>query len=398
MTLLIYLFPAMIDILVGANLFVVSVRIALSQAGPVAVTLVVTLNATAYMLGSQVMGRLVTEKNAGKIIMISCSFAGLVSLLYVFIPGLKLVYLLVMMQAFVSAGFFVPFQVFMKVVESGKNQGIIKSTALYTLSWSGGLALGPLVAGYLWEATSWEWVFVLNALLAFLTVAGVFFIDKYFVNQKRATDADKNTATTAGPYSKMPNLVWVSWIFCSISYLVWMGTRSFFPSLGEYVKMPKSNQGEVLSLLLGAQAITGFCFYRSRTWMYEVLPMLCFGILGVLGVACFLMPNSVLWYYLGALLLGIYAGAFFFYFVFHAISHPTKSAKYVAVNESVNGVAGFIGPLLAGLLASNISYKAPYYFGASVIAVAIVVQAFIHRRYRSAAAQLRLEFRRATDT
>ncbi|NLB54786.1 MAG: MFS transporter [Lentisphaerae bacterium] len=397
MTLLIYLFPAMMDLVVGSSLFVASVRLAADNASPVAVTTVLALNSVSYLLATQFMGWIVTEKNAGNIITLSSLCSACFSILFIVFPGFLCLYFFVMIQAFAMAGFFVPFQIFMKKVEGGKGQGIIKSTALYTLAWSGGMAMGPFVAGYLWEATAWQWCFVLNSLMALLTAAGVFYINKTVLEKRNQIVRQDEASGEIEPYSKMPNLVRVSWLFGGLACLVWISIRAYFPSTGNHVEMPKAAQGEVLGLLLGAQAITGLCFYRSKTWMYRVGPMFFFGVLGVLGVFCFALQKAFIWYYLGALLLGIYAGAFFFYFVFHAISHPTRSARYVSINEGVIGTVGLIGPFIAGLLATKVSPEFPYYVGALLMAIVVFSQALVHRRYIPAVKELRWTLSRVSS-
>lgn len=380
---LIYLFPAMMDMVLGATLFVASVRIADSGAGPMAVTGVLTLNSIVYMVVAQIAGRVLTERNAARILIGTSLFMMLVSLAFIVFSGLRIVYFLVVLHAVAMAFFFAPFQVFMKAVEGGREHGIIKSTALYTFSWSAGMALGPFFSGYLWVAAGWQWCYAVNAVLSLLTAIGVVFLKHHAVNNEPDAGPEKRVSERVHAYTRMPDLAWLGWICSGIGCMAWALMRGFFPSTGVNVGISKPDQGVVLALLLGAQAVTGLLFYKSSIWMFQVWPMAALGACGIMGLVLFAVSESTMLFCLGAVLFGIYAGAFFFYFVFHAISHPSRSARYVAVNETVVGFAGIIGPFLAGLIARGFSYTAPYYTAALIVGLALVVQAFIHRRYRA---------------
>jgi predicted MFS family arabinose efflux permease len=84
---------------------------------------------------------------------------------------------------------------------------------------------------------------------------------------------------------------------------------------------------------------------------------------------------------LAAVLFGIYAGAFFFYLVFHALTHSVNSARYVATNEFVVGLAGIVGPLLGGLLADRLGFATAALAGAAVLALVTAFQAVVHHRH-----------------
>ena len=61
--------------------------------------------------------------------------------------------------------------------------------------------------------------------------------------------------------------------------------------------------------------------------------------------------------------------------------HPTRSSRYVAVNESVVGICGIVGPLSSGLIADHLSLNIPYFTAAAMVVLAFSFNAFIHYKY-----------------
>jgi predicted MFS family arabinose efflux permease len=83
------------------------------------------------------------------------------------------------------------------------------------------------------------------------------------------------------------------------------------------------------------------------------------------------------------ILFGVYSGSFFFYLVFHAIAHPVRSARYVAVNESVVGIGGILGPLIGGGLSDRFGFAFSACACTTVLLAITAFQAVIHRRTRA---------------
>ena len=115
--------------------------------------------------------------------------------------------------------------------------------------------------------------------------------------------------------------------------------------------------------------------------MYLVKPVLLFGFSGILGLLLFGSAASVKLFCLAAICFGIYSGSFFFYFVFHSLVHPTRSSRYVAINETVVGICGIVGPLTGGLMADHWGFGAPYYFMAAMVALAVCFKALVHYKH-----------------
>ncbi|MFC1461411.1 MFS transporter [Verrucomicrobiota bacterium] len=388
---LIYLFPAMMDMVIGSILFVCTVRMAESGASAMAVTAVMAVSSLLYMVSAQVVGRLVTDRNAAWILIGASLSMMLLAAAFVLIPGLLIMYLLVAVQAVSTGFFFTPFQVFMKAVEQGRTHGIVRPTAFYTFSWSAGMACGPFAAGYLWVMAGWQWCHAVNAGLALATALGIYCL-KHHAHERPAPEvsADKEGKDIASPYAGMPDLVWLSWTAGGVGCVTWFLLRSLFPATGVALNISKPGQGTVLALVLGMQAITGLSLFRSRTWMYRAAPVAAFSVFGIAALILFGCVQSTAGFYGAAICFGVYSGSFFFYFVFHALSHPRRSARYVAINETIVGLAGILGPFVGGFLADRFSFSVSYFVAAGMIVCATVLQVTVHGRQRHLIPGIRL--------
>jgi len=70
-------------------------------------------------------------------------------------------------------------------------------------------------------------------------------------------------------------------------------------------------QGTILFLLSIAQAFTGLALCLSRLWMYRAAAVGAFGLVGIAGALCFGFGATPPALYVGAVLFGVYSGAFF---------------------------------------------------------------------------------------
>jgi MFS family permease len=392
---LIYLFPAMVDTILAATLFVCSNRLADAGQSRTKVGVVFAAWAVVYILCIQVLAKFVTSRNAAKIITAANVLFIIISGVFVKIENIWAIYAALGVLAIGSAMFFLPFQVFMKAVEPDRHLGVVRSVALYTFSWSLGYAGGPFIAGYIYHWIGWQWCFALTSLLGLLIAVGI----QLLKHHARYHPGEAVTPTLAGPdscngagpnYHAMPDLAWLGWVVCGVGCLGIYAFLSLLPSISVTFSLPKSQVGSILALLYGMQALTGLSFIRSRTWMFRPGPVVGFTAFGWVGLACFglsflpaldgaevmTVPWRTLGLYVSAAGYGVFSGSFYFGLVFYSLIHPERSARYVAVNETVVGICGLAGPILAGMLADQFGFAA-YPIALTAMLTAVVVLQFI---------------------
>ncbi len=383
---IIFFFPAMIDTVLGLTFFVASVRIAEGEGGAIAVTTVTAAWAMVYMASSHWAGRITCAANSARFIMAGCALLALSSLSFILIPNLKATYPVIMLLAVGSAFFFTPFQVFMKAVDQGDETTLARSVGLYTLAWSSGMAAGPFVSVFVWRRFGWQSCYALSIALCVITALGVLFLRHHAKENhtpaKTAHSSDHKSKRRRPPvdYSGMPDLAWLGWLCSGIGCLTVAILRSYLPSSASVMGISRVEQGILLALISGSQALTGFALCQSRMWMYRALPISLFGTCGVVALLIFSFSGNILPLASASILFGIYSGSFFFYLVFHSLVHPEHSTRYIAINESVVGLTCMLGPLLAGLLATGLSVTAPYLIAALLILGFVLFQAFVTRR------------------
>lgn len=376
----------MMDMVAFNVLFTSSVRIAESGGSATAVSSVFVVSSLVYLLVCLMLGHLVTPRNAVRIIIAATALTVLNAGAFVLLSGLRIMYLWLGIQAIAVGCFFVPFQIFMKAVDQGRSTSICRSVGLYTFSWSMGLCCGPFVAGYLWELFGWQWCHAVNAIAAGTIAVGIFLLRHH--GRVKAAKGPPKVEPVKGScgtldYSGLPDFAWLGWLCAGIGCLAFYTIFGLFPTTAQTYSIPKATQGTVLALIGGAQALTGLILIRSRIWMYLVRPVILLGLLGMAGSLLFGCSRSVPLFCVAAICFGIYSGSFFFYLVFHSLVHPTHSSRYVAINESIVGICGIVGPLSGGLMADHFSLNMPYYVAAAMVAAAFCFKAFVHWQHTS---------------
>jgi DHA1 family quinolone resistance protein-like MFS transporter len=387
----IYFFPAMIDLVMGVLFFVNPVRLARMGASFSLSAGVVTAWGCAYMASCQVAGRLTTEQNAARLMIGACFGLALLTALFILLPSVLSIYILMALSGVACAFFFTPFQVFMKSVDAGSRRPLSFSTGMYTFSWSLGIALGPLLAGPLMELGPphgpWSEPVGLRYCFAIAGVASLataFAIVRFLsVRMRRGAQlprSDTHGMVANGSYRRMPDLAWLGWICAGFGGLVLAVLRGIFPKAGLDFGLSESTIGHVVFLMCLMQSLTGLALSRSRLWMYRSLPVATFALAGIAGLLLFGLGRTVLPFYIGAALFGIYSGSFFFYVVFHSLAHPSRSARYVSIHESIFGATGTAGPLIGGFLADSRGYGFPLIAAAIAGGLVLVFQFVSHAR------------------
>lgn len=394
LSLIIYLLPALADMVVAQFLFINAVRLAQQGASATVVANTVTTWSLVYLVSCPILGRFVTTKNSSRLIMVGMGGLALISLLFTLIPGIMAVYILMALAGIAAALFFLPFQVFMKAVDGANNKPLTYSAGLYTFAWSMGFAMGPFVSGILMEMgaaspdgtnSGWKYACYFAAGVSVLTGVVIFFLRDLAQSGSALPDSSDRSPAAPAPtdYAKQPDLAWLGWLSAGIGVTVLTFIRAVFPVRGESVlHLTQSFQGVLFFLLSASQGLTGLFLCRSRYWMYRPVAVVAFGSLGIVGALLVGYAQSSMLLCAGAILFGIYTGSVFVYLVFHALVHPRRSAQYVAINETVVGISSMLGAVLGGFMADRFGFGPLYASGAAMILAALAVQWMVHQRHR----------------
>ena len=380
---LIFLFPALVDVVVGSLIFITTYRLVLIEASAFEVALPPTMWALGHSTFSFFVGMINTDKRAPKLIISACMVMALGSILMIVFPAEKLQWIWALLIGLGSALFFPSFQVFMKASDKDVHAGLVRSTAIYGFAWSTGIASGPFIASFVWGIISpdngWIYCYIINILFVLAVAASTIplrnYIKKYHESSP-APDVPSEEERKVN-YSKMPNMVWLGWSVAAIGCLTITFIRTLFPNKANMLNISKEDLGFIMALLAYSQAFFSLLLVKSRYWMYKKLPMFLFALCGLTAMLLFGFGNQIWMFYLAAAVFGIYASSFFFCLVFHSLVHPEHSGKYVSWNEVVVGLMGILAPMAGGLLidaSKNVSL--PFIIGGVIIAVMIIVQTY----------------------
>lgn len=380
---LIFLFPAMMDMVLGTVMYITAFRLSESNASGFAVGATAAVWALVYSILTAFSGKFVTYKNCSTIIIISGIMTVFGSAGFIIFPGLYQQFIFIAVTGVGTALFFQPFQMFMKAVEQGRPQGIVRSTALYTFSWSAGMASGPFISAFVWRQWSWQACYWVNIVLSIIIVIGVLLLKHHAQKQPKlennAAEQPQSETKPAVDYSKFPDLAWMGWIVAGAGCLTVAIVRSLLPYKASSVSMDKTTLGLVLAAVSYTQAFVGLSFWLGKTWMYKFFPALILSISGIAGLLLFTCGSTAGAFFAAAILYGIYSGYFFFSLVFHSLVHPEKCGVYVAINEVIVGCTSVIGPLFGGYLADLFTPSQPFLLVCIPVALAVIIQFFIYR-------------------
>lgn len=347
MHIIIYLFPALVNYILGGTFFISAYELSVAGHGGFVVTCVVAAWALIYSLVSAIMGKITTVENSARLIVLAALGISASSLIFIF-PGIAWQFIGIAAIGVTSAVYCAPFQVFMKDLEPDQDSGVVRPTALYTGSWSIGMATGPFIFGMLDRNTG----FIINALMGIVMAGSIWLIAKKYQGKRslRVSRAPGSKTPEEADYSRMPDYAWVGWVVAGVGTIAVSLVRTLIPYRANLLSIGKEEAGMILAVVSYAQAAMAFLLLRSRYWMYKPKPALLIGLSGALALMLFGFGSTASAFFIGALLYGLYSGCIYFYLVFHSLAHPSKSAHYVAVNEMVVGIASVAGALAGGTI------------------------------------------------
>jgi MFS family permease len=378
--LLIFIFPAIMDMIMGTTFFIASFRMA--QAGYDGFT-IGALSATwaiVYSCCNLFGGRFVTTRNCTAIMITSCLLMITAASGFILLSAIYFQFIFIALVGIGAAMFFQPFQLFMKAIEKMHPQGCLtRSTALYTFSWSFGLATGPFISAFVWRHWNWQACYMLNIISAVIVLIGIVVV-KHHLGDISDNNEQVDIPTGINRYENFPDIAWLGWTAAGVGFLTLAMVRSVLPFKAEIIKLSEYNLGLILATASYAQAFTGLLLGFGHIWMYRITPAVIFSVVGISGLVLFFSSSSVPALLFASLLYGIYSGYFCFYLVFHSLVHPEKSSSYIAINEVIVGLTCIIGPLAGGLLADQVTPSFPFLAVCGPIIAVLIIQIIVKQK------------------
>ncbi|MBE6394427.1 MAG: MFS transporter [Lentisphaerae bacterium] len=341
--LLSYLFPILVNFVCGGVFFITALRCSQASAPGWVVGATLSTWSLVYSVVSFIAGKVTTVKNSVMLIsagglMITAASAG-----FLLFPGVYSQFIWIALTGVAAATYCTSFQVFAKSIEQNQNTGVVRATALYTASWSLGMATGPFVFGLLPVNLS----FVINAALGLVIAGGIVAVSKTVKRRENTADEQGSCLPETGG---MPDCVWVGWIIGGVGTIAIFVIRCLVPYRAHLLEFSRAEAGIILAVVSFVQAFTALALINVKTMMYKALPVVLAGLCGISSLLIFGFGSGKIFFAIAAVLFGIYSGYFYFMFVYHSLISPVNSTRYVAINEIIVGIMGTVGPFAGGLL------------------------------------------------
>ena len=375
MKLVIYLFPVMINFIASGVFFYVTQRFVDAEASKLLTAMVIPTWAITYCISNVIIGKIVTPKNAAKLIVYGGMIIAASALGFIFLNQMLLLLLAWTGLLGIGFGFYCSsFQVWCRELEQNSASGIAMATGKYTMAWSLGFASGALTFGLLNAAIAFSICFAVGVLVA----AGVASIDCYLKKHPivSATPAAPDVPSAADAIvSKFPDYAWVGWIVGGIVSLAVNQLRSMLQPHGAAIGAANLKETMAITLMTVSlvQGVTALFLVKSRTWMYKLLPLILIALTGAVSMACFCFVRTLPGFLITAVIYGIYSGCGYFIFVFYALANREKAGRNAAINEVSVSVVSIIGPMLGGLLVDTTGKSwTPFAMASGMIILALI--------------------------
>ena len=379
---IVYLFPVLTNMLAGGMFFICAYRFSEAGSSKLAVTGTMAMWEVIYSLGSLLIGRVTTPKRAPWMLIASGLLLTFASLSFVLFPALNLQYLWIALVGTGMAGYCTPFQVFAKDLESGSKGGVVRTTALYTVAWSLGFAMGSTVFGMLKQ---WQHGFYVNAAMSMMMVLGVLLIMRMKSSKGVTTESTSDAKAAALPkneYAGLPDCAIVGWLGAGIGTTTIAALRTLEPNLAVELGIGKLHGGLILALVSYMQVAMAIALIRTRMFMFKTYPLVISGLCGIAGLLMLCFFRQIPLLYASTFLYGIFSGIFYFATIFHSQVHPTKNAQYVAMNEAIVGIVSVVGSIGGGAIAERFGIRTTFGICCALIAILIVLQTVLMTRLR----------------
>lgn len=338
------------NLVIGSTLIIVPLRLKEAGAGIFAITGTLSVWAVVCAVCAWLIGQILTERNARRLVQTGTALYFLCFLGLLLVPGIRMQYFWLLLLGIATAVYCAPFQVFLKTLENGKQAGLVRASALYSASWSFGMAVGPFLFSMLSageNGMAWKTAYCINAAL----MIPIFFLP--VLAEKLATRSNRTSTpeppAPADDFSNKPDLALWGWLLTVAAFAAVATTKSLLPEQGPDAGYSETQVSLMVSLIYFGHSFTSLCLVRSKEWMYKASGVTAGTLCGIAGLLLFVFGfGNVFCLYAGSVLIGIFSGVVGFCLVFYSLAHPEKAGKYVAINEITVGSTNTLSPLLIG--------------------------------------------------
>lgn len=369
---LLFLLPFTMDIIVGLLLFVGRHSLASQGYSETTVGTILLFYGAGYILFSLLMRKIIRPAHARLQIIASILLIAFSSVFLANISSLRLTQIAFFIFSFAATLYFNALQSFMLKISNQVLKPLSTLACQYTLSWSLGFALGPLLSSQLKNYCTWSQTYYLSTALSLFLL-----ILMLFLKPSHKPEPFRGPSQISSIKKGYPKPAWVGIL---LAWTGWTIVSTYWPVQAAQQGFSSSVKGAVEFTFAISQAIFAMVLiffpnrYQKSWWI------LLFGLTGVTGIFIFGAAKTTILFLLGASLYGAFTASIFTNLVYQAMAEPDYSVRRVAINEVCVGIGFTLGPILGAFLhRPNTSFAQPYYSLGIILAAGIIALTWYSR-------------------
>ncbi|MFP4248208.1 MAG: MFS transporter [Armatimonadota bacterium] len=346
-----------------------------------------TIGALVYAAGCIFTGKLSDRFGRRLLVTISCSLCGLAWLTMTQAGSpLQLLAILPFSGAGISM-FWPPVQAWMSEITVGGRDRLNRNIGGFNISWTIGLMLGPVVAGFAWDIDRYlpgladaaqgagithdlgrYAPFVIAALCAASVLILVQTIPREVPGGGEPAPEDRDfVRPDSSVAARFLHIAWIanfaSWFGRALNIVV-------FTKIATVMGLSGTTIGMTVAMFLAGQLLM-FLYLRNRSgWQYRLWPLLA--ALGVAAGAWLLawFARSPWVFGLAFTIAGMGAGVTYVSSLYYSLEGQAVSrGARAGIHEAVLGSGVFLGPLFGGFVAEHFGLRSPYLLSVLVFIV-----------------------------
>ncbi|MGC8805818.1 MAG: MFS transporter, partial [Candidatus Ratteibacteria bacterium] len=265
------------------------------------------------------------------------------------------------------AGFWPPLMVRMNQETEGRHIGEV--VGKFSVAWSTGTVLGPIIAGFLYQKFFVAPLMV-SALLFLIIVFALSIVKSIPPVEKKVIQNDKKDA----PVSNTKILI-AAYIGTFAVYFSFGAVRNLFPKLAVDISLQPYMIGLLFSIMDAFRTITFFVFSQREKLYQKPFLFTVFGFFAYFSLSGLIFTNSIFLFSLNFILLGgTLCGIYYAYALHTAFTINKHRALAVGIFEAIIGIGVGSGSLVGGVLTLWLGKRAPYMVSMIVGIIFSVVQ------------------------
>lgn len=338
---------------------------------PVILGLFATVGSVAYTVGCLISGTISDRYGRRRCALIGCAGAAAAWSLMPHAPDWRFVLLLVIVPGLSLSMFWPSVQAWLAELAGSDRRKLSTYIGRFNILWCAGLMLGPVATGYLWD---WNWraTFYIPAALMLLVVVLVAF------TARPSSATAEAIPPLNGAHENTTLFLKLAWVGNFASFFSTRTVSAMFPALGAEMQFSHPLVGWLL-FSVGAGQILIFAYTSwEHRWQYRLWPMVAAQAAAAMGMVLAALGQQPMAFAAGFALVGVSAGVTYVSSLFYALHGRNRGrGKTSGFHEAVLGGGVLLGPLLGGIAAQELSFRAPFAIAAGVLITACVVQAWL---------------------